>query len=610
MPRENMKTISRDRTIKILKDLKRPGVPLLLIFSFFLFLALSSCSSRSPEKGVFYTAGVWDIPPAYHGNPWAPGGVGVAGAYVHEPLFVYNPRTGKYIDRLGKSFEVSPDYKTLTVHLKDNVFWHDGYEFSSKDVKTTIYIGYLRNMEIWRNLEDVECPDENTVIFKWKKISPTNNIRALTERITSPYHIFGKWADMIPEIRKHRELAVDEESELSKSLDKKERKVREVLYKYHPELPIGTGPFKMGKVSASDMTLEKFNDHYEAQNVKIDKIRIMRWASNQVVWSYLIAGEVDAVSPACLYDVAQQIFKRNPKIKLITPSDMSEYGLIFNCTRKPTSDLNFRRAVAHVLDRDMIRKVAYYYGTTIDDYSVGLPKSMRDRWIDPDFYSKLTLYDHNLEKAEKILVEAGYSRDPENNRWIDPEGRPISLEISAPAGLTDLILLADAAAAQLGKFGIPTRIRTIPFELFSSSLRDNNFDLAAENGAQMSKYGHPSISYNRFFYKGGQIETAAGLPAVVTVDGEKINTQKLAVELGQVVDPKREKEIVEKLALVLNEKLPFISCYEKRIMIFTQNGKRVTGWPPGDDPIWACAPGGVEVLYCTLIVKGMIKPAP
>ena len=266
------------------------------IIALIILLICSGCTERVAEKGVFYTAGNWDIPPAYHGNPWAPGGVGVAGPFVHEPLFVYIPTCKEYISRLGESFTESP--LTLTVKLKKGVTWHDGEKFTSRDVKTTFYIGYLKNWEVWRNLKDIECPDENTVVFKWNKISPVNNIRVLTETITSPYHIFGEWADLIPDLREKEKLIGKHDEKLLLEYHKEEQKVREVLYKYHPSLPIGTGPFKIGKVTASDIILDRYEHYYEANNVHIKKIRIMRWGSNEVVWSYLMAGEMDAVAPA------------------------------------------------------------------------------------------------------------------------------------------------------------------------------------------------------------------------------------------------------------------------------------------------------------------------
>ena len=563
---------------------------ILLIFS----LLFSGCSVRKAEKGVFYTAGNWDIPPAYHGNPWAPGGVGAAGPFVHEPLFIYIPSRGEYISRPGESFEESRDNLTLTVRLKKGVLWHDGHGFGSSDVKTTFYIGYLKNLEIWRNLERIECPDENTVLFIWKKPSPTNTIRALTEFITSPCHIFGRWADMVPALQKEK---------------KDEQKVREVLYKYHPEMPVGTGPFRIGKVTSSDIMLDKFPLYYEAENVKINKIRIMRWGSNEVVWSYLIAEEMDGVAPACPFDVAQEILKKNPDTEIVTPSDMSEFGLICNCKKSPVNDLNFRKAVAHILDREMIKNIAYSCGDAVTDYSLAVPKSLRDKWLTKKFFKDLTLYDYNSEKAVKILNEAGYKKN-KRGMWLTPEGKEIAMEIIAPSGLTDLILLSEAASSQMTKFGLFTQVRVVPLDLYSTIIKEGNFDFASENGAQTGKYGHPSVSFNRFYYRDSMIGVASGLPSKITYkNNEEIDTEKLSEELNYVMEPEKRDEIVEKLAWVTNEYLPFITCYEKRITIFISDGVRVAGWPDGDDKLWQAAPGGIESIYCTMIVKGLLKPA-
>jgi len=578
-----------------------------ILIAFIILLICSGCAERVAEKGVFYTAGNWDIPPAYHGNPWAPGGVGVAGPFVHEPLFVYIPTCKEYISRLGESFTEAP--LTLTVKLKKGVTWHDGEKFTSRDVKTTFYIGYLKNWEVWRNLQDIECPDDRTVIFKWNKISPLNSIRVLTETITSPHHIFGEWADLIPDLREKEKNIDKNDEKLLLAYHKEAQKVREVLYKYHPALPIGTGPFKIGKVTASDIILDRYEHYYEVSNVHIEKIRIMRWGSNEVVWSYLMAGEMDAVAPACPYDVAQEILKRNPGTTLITPYDMSEFGLIYNCKKYPTKDLNFRKAIAHIINRDMVRQVAYSYGETVDDYSFGIPKSFRKEWLSEDFYKDLTGYDYNQGKAEKILLDAGYKKDVKRNVWLTPEGKDVNLEIVSPAGLNDLILLAEASSSQLTKFGIPSQIRVIPLDLYGTIVQEGNFDMAAENGAQLSKYGHPSMSLNRFYYKESIIGKASGLTSKINYKGREIDTEKLAEELNEVMDSKRRDEIVSILSYVTNEYLPFLTCYEKRIIIFTLDGKRVTGWPKENDKIWGAAPGGVESLYCTMIVKGMLKPA-
>ncbi|MCD6310527.1 MAG: ABC transporter substrate-binding protein [Candidatus Eremiobacteraeota bacterium] len=598
----------------------------LLLFGLYLF---NGCKRAEPEVPTFYTAGNWDIPPAYHGNPWAPGGVGAAAGYVYEPLFIYVPKTGEFIPRLGTSFEESEDHGKLTVKLREDVKWHDGRPFTSKDVQTTFYIGYIKNLAIWQNLEGIETPNEYTVIFRWKKISPVNTIRALTEGITSPYHIFGKWADEIPKImretrRKDEITAVELEEMLNayngnvslvlKELEKRrkerrsrEKSTREILYKYHPKMPVGTGPFKVTRVTATDMVLEKYLGYWSASTVHIDRIRIFRWTSNEVIWSFLMAGEVDAVTPATPYDVAQQIIKKNPGTRLVCPSDLHEVGFIFNCTRAPMSDVNFRKAIAYLLNKDLIRKIAYYYSNPVTDYTTGVIKSYRNRWFSKDFLKSLTCYEYKPEKAEEILKNSGYRRD-DRGRWVTPDGAEINLEIVAPAGKTDFVLTAESASSQMTGFGINTKVRVIPEDLFNTILSEYKFDMAVSFGPEFVRFAHPIISYARFFGKGGYIAIRSGFAGIVAgPDGNEINLPALVRELELTVDLEKQKQIVEKLAWVANEYLPFLSIFEKNIMIFVIDGKHVTGWPPDSAPIWSTISSGAT--YSTIMMKGWLKPA-
>ena len=44
-----------------------------------LLVLLLVCTAVAEEKVIFRTLSGWDMPPAYNGNPFAPGGVGGAG---------------------------------------------------------------------------------------------------------------------------------------------------------------------------------------------------------------------------------------------------------------------------------------------------------------------------------------------------------------------------------------------------------------------------------------------------------------------------------------------------------------------------------------------------
>jgi len=544
------------------------------VLRWLLLLLLGGCSHIPEAKGFLLTAGDWDMPPAYHGNPWAPGGVGVARSYVYDPLFDYIPEGQQFLDRLGQSYSESPDGQSLTVRLKPTARWHDGRPFTARDVEATFQIGFLRGLEIWHYLKSIEVVDDHTVTFHWKLLSPTNRLLALTEPIVSAEHLVY---DSLQEVRKLERR--DGKRDL-----KLEAARRELLFAERPALPIGTGPFRLVKVTSSDMILERFADYHAADQVKLRGVRIARWGRNEVVWSYLYAGQLDAISPACPFDLAQEVLRRNPDMQMRTPSDMNEMGLVVNCRQAPLSQKSFRQTLASSLDRDNIRRLACAPGDTSPGSSLGVVPSLAEEWLGADFAGQLQSYPY----------------DPKKSLQVKPER---TLEIMAPAGFTDLALLAEAAASQWTQFGIPCSVRLVQGDLYANLLQEGKFDLAAVFGAQMGRTVHPSTSMGRFFSPNAQLEKASGLPH----DAEAaLWVQQLRLEM----DPKKARELTRKLALRQNERVSFIPCFEKRLMIFVQEGPRVVGWPPANSPLWSAAPLGVENVYCSMIVHGHLRPAP
>lgn len=538
-----------------------------------LGLLLAGCAAQAPQKGILCTAGEWDMPPAYHGNPWAPGGVGVARSFVFEGLFDYVPEGKQLIPRLGRSFEETPE--KLTVHLEPHVLWHDGHPFSSADVAATFQVGFLKGLEIWYYLDHIETPDDLTVVFHWRLPSPTNRLLALTEPIVSPAHLNQQHLTAVKDLP-HKEGERDAAAETAR---------RELLFAERPPLPMGTGPFRMRKVTASDMVLDRFEHYYRSDKVQLNGVRIARWGRNEVIWSYLYAGQLDAISPACPFDVAQEILRRNPALSVRKPSDMNEMGLVINCREKPLQGLSFRQGLAYALDRDAIRQLACPAGDTSQGLSLGVVPSQAAQWMGPQFSAGLTRYSHNPGKARQLLQNPGRE-----------------LEIMAPAGFTDLALLAEAAASQLNKLGVPTAVRLVQGELYAQLMNEGKFDIAAVFGAQMGPTVHPSTSEGRFFANDAQLEKASGLPR--TRQGPD-----WVSELRLSMDPKRTRELTSLLARQQNESVSFIPCFEKRLMVFVQEGPRVQGWPDQDSPLWSAAPLGVERLYCSLAVQGYLRPS-
>jgi len=545
-----------------------------------------------PKPAVFRVAGGWTAPPGYHGNRFAPGGVGAAWWWVFEPLFHFLPGPRELFLVLAESYEETED--ALTVKLRQDAFWHDGTPFTSKDVWSSLYLRYLQGATVWKFLDTIETPDDYTVVFKWKEPALFAKELIASELIAAPYHIYGKWADQVPD------AMGDEEAE---------KKIMEDLATFRPELPIGTGPFKVTTVTASEMILDKFPQHPKAENIHFERVRVTPWSSNEVVWAFLIAGELDAAHPASLKDVADQILAKQPKMSLALPTDWAEFSILFNMRRKPFDELNVRKAIAHAIDRKQLREVTYFFAGPVEDYAHGVLKSFEDKWLSKEFLDKLTLYDYDPSKSEALLTEIGYKRGPDGI-WETPEGVDFTIEVNAPARYSDWVLACENVATQLTDFGIPTECRPIDNPVYWPALTAGEYDIAIGWYATWWRFYHPWAGFERFAFGDGAKRT--GLydnPVMPLPDGTTINIQDMVVELGTTFELDKQRELVEKLAWAMNENLPAFPFMEKRLMMF-HNAARVTGWPPLDSDWWLLGGGGIERFYVVLMLQGMLKPVP
>ena len=65
---------------------------------------------------------------------------------IHEPLFIYNSMTAKWVPWLAVDYKWNNDNTILKMYIRKNVLWSDGHPFSAKDVAFTTQI--KRKLEI------------------------------------------------------------------------------------------------------------------------------------------------------------------------------------------------------------------------------------------------------------------------------------------------------------------------------------------------------------------------------------------------------------------------------------------------------------------------------
>ena len=92
-------------------------------------------------------------------------------AQIYETLYRIDPVTGEYNPLLATELpEYSEDGRTVTIHLREGVTFHDGTPFNSEAVKCTFDLikdpdfGSAR-ASIASSIESMECPDDYTIVF-------------------------------------------------------------------------------------------------------------------------------------------------------------------------------------------------------------------------------------------------------------------------------------------------------------------------------------------------------------------------------------------------------------------------------------------------------------
>jgi len=575
-----------------------------------------------PAKlGEFHFACGWPKPPAYHGNPFGPGGVGGAYWFIYEPLAYYIPANMTFIKALAESWETKDT--SLVVHLRKDAYWHDGKPVTSKDVKTTwALVGAVWARRTWQFIKSIETPDDYTVIFHLTiKPSPLLQVMLLTQPILAPDHIFGKFTDRALEVIElakkvwalqaaGKEVPEDLMTEYKDKRTALTKDVREIK----PGLPVGNGAFKVVKVTETEMLLEKFDKHYLANKIMFGKIRAYYWTANEVVWSYLMAGKIDCAHPATPPDVVKQILATEPRMHHILVTDLSQFAIAFNLRIKPFSDINFRKAIAYAVNRVKMREVGYFWALDTP-YAHGVLPSMQSIWLPEDVLAKFTKYEYDPKKAEEILRAAGYKKGPDGY-WRTPEGEVIELEVTCPAGYSDWVLALDELVRQLNEFGIKAEARPIPNPTFWPTAHSGKLGMHLNWFCGWAGTGDPYTGYYDLFFGDRSKDTGVGTGAngLGLVNKEfdtpwgKAIPAELMEQLLVETDPEKRKEIVWKLAYIVNENLWEIPWAEKRLQIFYLDGVRATGWPAPTDPVWTLYPGGAERLMYVLITHGVIKP--
>lgn len=495
----------------------------------------AKAAAPTPVAGGTLVMVVQPEPPTLASYQSTSGPVGQVATKVYEGLLEYdfklNPQPG-----LAKSWTVSPDGKTITFKLQENVTFHDGKPFTSADVKFTVLEvlkkSHPRGINTFRAVESIDTPDRNTVVFKMSE--------------PAPYMLMALSGYESPMLPKH----IFENGEIGK----------------HPnaDKPIGTGPFKFVDWQKGQfMRFDKNPNYWKKGLPYLDRVVARFISDGSTRAAVLETQEAHIAGFNAVLPVDVRRLEKLPHVGVTTSGYQMQSPIVeldFNTRAKPFDDVKVRQAVAYAIDRKfVIDNIWFGFGRPATGPINSNFKANGLYTADVKKYN----VPNGVEMANKLLDEAGYKRGAGGVRFeivhdITPYGE-------------EWRRFGEYVAQQLGKIGIKVTLRQEDVPTWLRRIY-TNYDYQLTNN-WIQTLADPEIGVHRLYHSGSIRQ------GTVFVNGTRWSspeTDDLMNRAAVEMDRKKraalyhefQKKIVEASPIVFIHELDFVTVHNKKLQNF------------------------------------------
>lgn len=343
-----------------------------------------------------------------------------------------NGTTNLLIDELqgelAEKWEMAPDARSFTFHLRKGVQWHRGYgEVTADDVAFTIQ--RMQNPKTgsayganFREIEGVEIADPYTVTIRLKSPNPFYYVFAMMPR-------FGGYVQP--------------------------RKAVEELGDKFRHNPVGTGPFVWHGYEPKQKVILRANDKHWDGKPKIDQLEVMYLPETASRTLAFVKGDVDMIEGATVPGWRASVARQHPSIVFDSGRPGSIWAFHLNMTRKPLDDLRVRKAIAHAIDqRAWTAAFGDFVSPTYGIAPYGYYGSMGPEDVpkDPDWP-----FVYSPDKSRKLLAEAGL-----------PNGFTMDMFVTEREEYKSNVLIIQE---QLRKVGIQLNMRVVEHTSYHNDIR-------------------------------------------------------------------------------------------------------------------------------------------
>jgi len=289
---------------------------IIVALSLLAFITAKSITGKEPKTITYKIAdpiGDWGYPTPYGMYPRGPGYVRMS--LVFDTL-IWKDREG-IVPALAKSWSYISNENAYIFDLRDDVTWHDGKNFTAKDVVFTF--NYIKkHLWVWAD----------SSVVKEAKETAENQVKVYLNEPYAPF--LTNVAGALPMIPKH----------IWENIEKPEQFMDK-------QAVIGTGPYQLVDYSKVQGTylFEAYENYYQGKPVA-DRIMFVK-VNSEIAPVALKRHEVNASSiPA---EVLDDLKSKGLKIEEEPPAWAAK--LIVNHKKEPLSSKKLRHALAYAIDR-------------------------------------------------------------------------------------------------------------------------------------------------------------------------------------------------------------------------------------------------------------------
>jgi peptide/nickel transport system substrate-binding protein len=328
----------------------------------------------------------------------------------------------------------------------------------------------------------------------------------------------------------------------------------------NPELKKPTvtgGPYMVESYDPNGQGVLVVNPNWYRGRANFDKIILKAIAPN-LVYETLKTGQADValnqMPPAQFNEV-----KGNSSLKVYDwyPAIVNYRYIVYNTTKPPFNDKALRQAIVYAVDRQTAIKLTEN-GRAVPQYGFVNENN-------PFYNPEVNHYDYSIDKAKKVLTDAGYTF--QGNTLIGKDGQPVKFTMSHDNADIAGKLLATYMQAQLKQIGIDMAVDGKDGTAYLTGLVTKQYDVGTGiTGAALST---DPDSFKLFYTKDG-IYNVAGyiLPRL----------DELFVQGSHELDNTKRKQIYNEVQKILTDDVPSAVFYAQ--LVYLAANKKVGGIVP------------------------------